>query len=145
MNYFIIPGIRQRKQLRSHDNFIRTVNEHFRLNMMKKTRKADYALARQITMYLLYNYGGLTLTGIGKIFIKDHTTVLHSINKITDHIDAQNFPEINHIATVMEKLGIQMPKAIRKGKEYIVNVKIDRPKSEYSNKSPMGIATEFQK
>ena len=50
-------------------------------------RQADIKLARQISMYVIKEVTSLTLQEIGKIFGKNHSTVLHSINQIKEKID----------------------------------------------------------
>ena len=52
-----------------------------------KTRKREYILVRQILMYLLLNNTGMSSSLIGKIFNKDHATVLHSANVITNEVE----------------------------------------------------------
>jgi hypothetical protein len=46
------------------------------------SRKRDLANARHITIYMLRNYTGLSLSKIGKMVNRHHTTVMHSI-KVT--------------------------------------------------------------
>ena len=43
-----------------------------------KSRKREYTIARQLTMYFLKKYTKLTLDEIGIIFDRDHATVLHA-------------------------------------------------------------------
>ena len=53
--------------------------------LRSKTRKKEVALARQIAMYLARNIVGMSLKGIGTFFGgRDHSTVIHSIEKIED-------------------------------------------------------------
>ena len=44
------------------------------------------ALPRQIAMYIIRTRANLSLNDIGDIFGRDHSTILHSINKIEDDI-----------------------------------------------------------
>ena len=43
-----------------------------------KSRKREYVIARQLTMYFLKKYTKLTLDEIGIVFDRDHATVLHA-------------------------------------------------------------------
>ena len=65
---------------------LRVVAQEFKLtpyDLKSKTRKKEVVLARQIAMYIARNVIGLSLSAIGSYFGgKDHTTVLHSIQKI---------------------------------------------------------------
>jgi len=46
------------------------------------SRQRDTTLARQISMYLIRRLTNLSLIDIGKVFDRDHTTVLHSERKV---------------------------------------------------------------
>lgn len=51
-----------------------------------KSRLRDLVLVRQICYYIAYKDEGHTFTSIGKsIGGRDHTTVLHGVNKIMDY------------------------------------------------------------
>jgi chromosomal replication initiator protein len=50
--------------------------------MMAKTRQANIAFARQVSIYLLRNMIGLSFPSIGGIFSLDHTTTLYASDKI---------------------------------------------------------------
>jgi chromosomal replication initiator protein len=53
--------------------------------LQSKERTANLVQARQVAMYLLRAFGGMSLKEIGAYFGgKDHSTVIHSIDKITD-------------------------------------------------------------
>lgn len=53
-------------------------------DIMGTSRRADICLPRQIIQYLAYKNTGLSYPEIGKVFGRDHTTVMNSIKKITD-------------------------------------------------------------
>lgn len=67
---------------------IDVVAEHFGVNsedITSKKRNSEFVLPRQIVMYLCRNLMDMSLQSIAKILgKKDHTTILHGINKITD-------------------------------------------------------------
>ncbi|MEO0272990.1 MAG: chromosomal replication initiator protein DnaA [candidate division WOR-3 bacterium] len=69
-------------------DLLKIVAQEFKLSvydLKSKSRKKEIVLARQIAMYLARNVIGLSLTTIGTYFGgKDHTTVLHSIQKIEE-------------------------------------------------------------
>ena len=60
-------------------------------DMDSSKRKKDIAHARQIAMYLCRELTDISLPKIGKEFgNRDHTTVMHGINKITEEIQKSN-------------------------------------------------------
>ncbi len=65
---------------------IDVVAEHFGVNsedITSKKRNSEFVLPRQIVMYLCRNLMDMSLQSIAKILgKKDHTTILHGINKI---------------------------------------------------------------
>lgn len=93
MNYIIMPGLKKslipdRRGLLS-GKIIQAVLDHLLLKREEiegYRLKGEYSYARQLCMYLLRNHTKLTLNQIGIRFGKDHTTVMHSCNKIEDGI-----------------------------------------------------------
>lgn len=69
---------------------INVVAEHFNISptdITSKKRNSEFVLPRQIVMYLCRTMTDNSLAGIAKILgKKDHTTVIHGINKITEGI-----------------------------------------------------------
>ena len=56
--------------------------------MISKNRSSDIARPRQIAMYLGRNLTNISLASIGKrIGNKDHATVLHACNTVTNLIE----------------------------------------------------------
>jgi len=80
-----------------------------------RTRKEEIVDARQTAMSLIYhNYGkggdlrGYSLKKIGSFFNRDHTTILHSIQKAKDLCDTDDnfrnkYNEINATAKIMAR------------------------------------------
>lgn len=58
-------------------------------------RSKDTVQPRQVAMYLVRELTNYSLPEIGKVFSRDHTTVLHSINKIED--ERKNSAEMDDI------------------------------------------------
>ena len=73
---------------------IKAVANHFRLKQTAikgKRRVKSLVTARHIAMYILKQELDLPLTEIGKWFSnRDHTTVLHAVNKIGEEININN-------------------------------------------------------
>jgi chromosomal replication initiator protein len=59
------------------------VYPHFLPSMIaSRSRKGELVELRQIWMQLMYKYSGLSLSKVGDIAGRDHTTVIHAINKV---------------------------------------------------------------
>ena len=73
-------------------------------NIYKKTRKKEVVRPRQVIMYILREDFAISYPSIGeKIGGRDHTTVIHSCEKIKNEIktDAVLDQEINHVRTLI--------------------------------------------
>lgn len=73
---------------------IEVVSEHFGITVdqiMSKSRSNDVAKPRQVAMYLCKNMTDLSLDSIGQLLGgRDHSTVIHGINKVTDEISSDS-------------------------------------------------------
>ena len=68
---------------------IREVSRYYCIPVEKlrgSGRSKDMVLPRQVAMYLVREMTDYSLPEIGKVFSRDHTTVLHSINKIENYL-----------------------------------------------------------
>ncbi len=78
---------RKPKEL-SLDRIQKVVAEHFKISpdsVKSKSKTYEVATARQIAMYIARHYTIYSLKTIGEFFGgRDHSTVIHSINKISD-------------------------------------------------------------
>lgn len=85
---------------------INVVAEHFGVNpedITSKKRNSEFVLPRQIVMYLCYNMiDGISYMTIAKLLgKKDHTTVIHGVNKITSEIS--NNEELSNKIDIIRK------------------------------------------
>lgn len=55
-------------------------------DVFKKTRLRKIAEARQIAMYLAYNYSEMSLKQVGRFFNRDHSTVLYAKDMVGGYI-----------------------------------------------------------
>jgi hypothetical protein len=60
-------------------------------DLMKKTNKAEIVFARYMASWYLYNYCQYNFHGIGKIFGKDHSTILHGVKLINRGYEDEKF------------------------------------------------------
>ena len=88
-------------------NVIQTVAKYYSINekqLFLKTRKQEIVKPRQIIMYLLRDELGLSYPSIGgKIGGRDHTTIIHACDKISDNVknDISLADEINTIRQII--------------------------------------------
>lgn len=68
--------------------------------LQSKTRKREVAEARQIAMYFIKKYTKISLIEIGKIFNRDHSTVIYSIKNIESLKDSDK--NINYLVTKLK-------------------------------------------
>lgn len=86
---------------------IEVVSEHFGVNkedITSKKRNSEFVLPRQVVMYLCRELTDTSLTNIGKLLgKKDHTTIIHGVNKITEEINT-NEELRNKIEIIKKKI-----------------------------------------
>jgi chromosomal replication initiator protein len=86
---------------------INIVTEHFHVSpedIMSKKRNSEFVIPRQTIMYLCRELTDTSLSGIGKILgKKDHTTVIHGIERIKEEMD-HNEELRNNIEIIKKKI-----------------------------------------
>ena len=99
MNYLAIPGLKFRPRsipargFINSDRIINIVLNHFDLSfaqISRKTRYQNIVYPRHVLIYILSKNTNLTLKGIGEMFHKDHTTVMHSIKVIEERMATED-------------------------------------------------------
>lgn len=99
---YCMPGIVVSKPP-TVDRIIDAVCEHFGItkkDLIKKDRHRDIVFARQLAIYLIRFEAKLYVVEIGKIFKKDHTTVVYSTNQINDYISIRDPKVINALNSI---------------------------------------------
>ncbi len=85
------------------DDIVEKVCKHYNVTIAavnSKSRKRDYVVARQVTMYLAQKYTKMPASRIGKLVgNRDHSTVIHSCSKVEERlkIDTAFSDELNSI------------------------------------------------
>ena len=101
-NAYCIPGLPQFRKI-NEDDIIKAVCTYFfftKEELIKRNRLRERVFARHIAVFFLRNELNFSLSTIGKIFNQDHTTVIHSINKIKGFIDIQDYITIKAISDI---------------------------------------------
>jgi chromosomal replication initiator protein len=95
-NYIALPGLKPGVKFygsKSAESIIETVILFLGVkkdSLKEKSRLRHIVEARQISMFLIKKHTNLSLTEIGNLFGgRDHTTSIHSINKVQDMIDTE--------------------------------------------------------
>lgn len=85
--------VREAKKEAINLDEIVTLVEHnygiLRSELTSKSRKSVTTWARQVAMYLARHYTLLPLEEIGKAFGRDHATVIHAFQKVTETMESQ--------------------------------------------------------
>ena len=72
------------------DDIVESVCHHYNVTVTavnSKSRKRDYVVARQVTMYLAQKYTKMPASRIGKLVgNRDHSTVIHSCTKVEERL-----------------------------------------------------------
>jgi chromosomal replication initiator protein len=90
MNPYVVPGISKQKR----KPITKVVAEFFGIpedNMKQKCRKREIVLPRQVCMFCLINYSDKHWSDTGLIFVKDRSTVYHSVKAIRNLIETDRF------------------------------------------------------
>lgn len=102
-------SLREEEQKISMDRIQRLVADYFHLkvsDLRAKRRSQSIARPRQIAMYLVRVLTTHSLPEIGEYFGgRDHTTVLHAVNKLTDEVEKKDETRrlINEITDLLKR------------------------------------------
>lgn len=94
------------KKIISPEFIIEVVAEHFNVSIndiLSEKRDKSIALPRQIAMYLSKQYTSYNISEIGKVFNKDHSTVISNTKKI-DELVKTNTDVSNNVAVLTNKI-----------------------------------------
>lgn len=131
--------------------------------MVARTRKAEIAIPRQVTAYLLSQYTSLGPNVIGRIIERDHTTAIHNREMIRNLVktDKAVAADVNYLvsaisyemagepAEVMAKPApVQKVKGKRgrprKGKPTVLQVQFQRHPATYSNSGHINLVRKLE-
>ena len=89
----IVKSNYKKKQRIDYKKLVELVSDHYHIdpkNVYKKIRKKEFVGPRQVIMYLLREDFGFSYPSIGeKLGGRDHTTVMHSCEKVKKSIEAK--------------------------------------------------------
>lgn len=67
-------------------------------------RDRTTTLSRHSAIYLVYTWTGLTLSSIGEIFNRDHSTIHAALNKMAEAVEEQNMELVRKMLEVEMKM-----------------------------------------
>jgi chromosomal replication initiator protein len=100
------------KEVITLDEIIALVEHNFGINrsdMFSKSRKQAIVWARQVAMYLARRYTLLPLEEIGRTFGRDHATVIHAFDKVSETMQFQP-TQGYQVEFLIKKLEARQPK-----------------------------------
>jgi chromosomal replication initiator protein len=107
LNYYAAPGLMKQDRI-SVTIIIDTVSKYFDVTMqglMGPSRMAKMVMARQIAQYLLRSELKMPVKAIGRLFHRDHTSVLYSIKYIDNQHSLKNPGDIvTHLINIENQL-----------------------------------------
>jgi chromosomal replication initiator protein len=71
------------------DDIIESVCQHYQVTpeeVSGKSRKRNLVIARQVSMFLAQKHTKMPASRIGKLIGRDHSTVLHSCEKVIERL-----------------------------------------------------------
>lgn len=95
VNYYALPGIKETLNLPllteryKAEHVISVVCKYFEVPesfILGHSRFQRYVMPRHIIMYFLTDKAKMTLSGVGRLFGRDHTTVLHAKNAVINQL-----------------------------------------------------------
>ena len=104
LNYYAMPGVLTNRQL-DKETIIQFVCNEMNVkykDALSKDRSRILVLTRNMCYAILKTYVGSTVAAIGRLFFRDHTTVLHGLrmhhqDMTTNDIYAEQFEEIRFL------------------------------------------------
>jgi chromosomal replication initiator protein len=108
VNYWLAPVQMKKELTTGHvlDAACRVFNIEM-YNLLSKRREKSLVRARFISMYIIRNrFRNISLEQIGKIFNRDHTSIMHGLRTIKDelslpHLKEQCTEEINKVLSLL--------------------------------------------
>lgn len=90
------------KAILPKETVLNVVCNHFQTSYNEintTSRKTPYPYIRQVAMLFLKEFSLPTLTAIGEMFGRDHTTVMHGLATLQDRMDTEEsvYREVNYL------------------------------------------------
>lgn len=97
--------------------YIKEIETELNVDLFKyRTKTNDMVFARAVAYCIFHEGFGMNWTEIGKIFKKNHATVIHSVNNIVPYIKT-----VDKYRRVLDRLLIYVPMHRRANKEVVID------------------------
>lgn len=96
--------------------------------LVSKSRERRLILPRQVAMHLMYEFTDQSLTEVGRLFERDHTTVMHGREKVRRLLTDQQFAD--RLNAVIEAAGQISPDGVIPDVQKKILLSENRPKLE---------------
>jgi chromosomal replication initiator protein len=111
VSYYTLPGLKPirrttKPEVVNEERIVKIVCEHFKITIEKLQRKSRYAevvLARAVLMYFLFKYTTLNKSQIARFLNVHHTTIIHSLNTLSDRMDVEEAVR-GHVDVIRDEL-----------------------------------------
>lgn len=100
MNYYTAPALKAS----TPEAIISKICDQYGVNpeyMVIRKRTKELVFPRHLAMYVIKKRTGLPVTAIGKIFNRDHTTVIHAVRMIENYIETDSLGKRAEILEVI--------------------------------------------
>jgi len=108
LNYYALPGMLNMKDPITTNIILNTVSKYFDVpvaKIMSKSRYSKLVMARQVAQYLMRNQLHMNYSELGRVFERDHTSIIHSVKYINEQMTLKNPDEIvNHLDNIKKEL-----------------------------------------
>jgi hypothetical protein len=100
--------------------YIKEIETELNVDLFKyRTKTNDMVFARAVAYCIFHEGFGMNWTEIGKIFKKNHATVIHSVNNIVPYIKT-----VDKYRRVLDRLLIYVPMHRRANKEVVIDTDV---------------------
>jgi chromosomal replication initiator protein len=99
----------EKEEILTYDKIINEVSIYFGIttkDILGKSQTRECALPRQFSMYLCRELLKMPYMKIGKVFKRDHSTVMTSVNSIKSYLETKNIQISNAFFEISKKLTI---------------------------------------
>lgn len=101
--------------------YIKEIETELKVNLLDTKRKTDeLVFARAVAYYIFKEGFGMSWTEIGRVFNKNHATIMHSINKLMPHVKSQD-----KYQRLIDRLFLYVPTHKRANREVYIETSIE--------------------
>jgi len=101
--------------------YIKEIEQELNVDLFKyRSKTNEMVFARAVAYYIFREGFGMSWTEVGKVFKKNHATVMHSVNKLMPYL--KTLPKYQR---VIDRLFLYVPMHRRANKEVIIETNVE--------------------